>query len=152
MNIKEQIQTDFIIAFKNKNVEGKRTLSSIKAKFQEAEKKTGATDLTLDEYMKVLLNMVKQREQSISEFTKANRDDLVQSEQAELNIINTYLPKKMSIDEVTKNINIIAKDLNIDLSQGMKVIGKIIAEFNKRFSGASDGKTLTEVIKKLMNI
>lgn len=154
MNIKEQIQSDFIAAFKAKDADAKRALSSIKAKFQEAEKKTGTEVLTIEEYMKVLQNMVKQREQSIAEFTKAQRDDLIASEQVEINIINRYLPKRFTEDEVFAAVDNIGNDLGIGLTNnaGMKSVGIFVGEFNKRYPGMSDGKAITEAVKRYLEL
>ncbi len=154
MSIKVKIQEDFITAFKAKNEIAKRTLSSVKAKFTEAEKKTGATELSDVEYLKVIDKMVKQREQSIAEFEKGGRQDLVDSEKAEIGVLVEYLPKKMSDTELYEAISVIASKLGLssENNEGMKSVGTIIKEFNASYPSAADGKVISDTAKKYLGL
>ena len=81
--LKERIGNDFILAMKNKDEDGKSALRGIKSKITEAEKAKDNTDLSDEGVLKVLASAIKQRKQSIEEYKKGNREDLIRKENAE---------------------------------------------------------------------
>jgi uncharacterized protein YqeY len=105
MSLVKQVNDDFVVAFKEKNTIGKMALSNLKSKLSDAEK-IKKSELTDDEALKVIVSIAKTRNQSIQEFTKANRMDLVESEKSELDVIEKYLPKQMTEDEILSLIHI----------------------------------------------
>jgi uncharacterized protein len=99
-----------------------------------------------DEALAVIARLAKQRKDSISQFKKGNREDLVKKEEAELLILNTYLPKMMEADEIEKVIRNKKKELNIIDS---KQKGILISNVMKDIQGRADGKTVKEIVDSL---
>ena len=147
MTLKEKINADYIAAFKAKDTIGKSALSGLKSKILEAEKAGPAgTELSDADVLKIVISTVKQRNQSVEEFTKAGRMDLVDQEVLELEPIESYLPKQMNDSELTEAVkNVISEfaDANISVQA---LTGKTIGAFNKKFPGMADPIRLKEII------
>ena len=147
MTLKEKINADYIAAFKAKDTIGKSALSGLKSKILEAEKAGPAgTELSDADVLKIVISTVKQRKQSVEEFTKAGRMDLVDQEVLELEPIESYLPKQMNDSELTEAVkNVISEfaDANISVQA---LTGKTIGAFNKKFPGMADPIRLKEII------
>ena len=92
--------------------------------------------------------MVKQRNESIAQFSAANRADLVEQEQFELNLISRYLPEPLSDAEITEAINqaILAVD-----AKKMSDMGRVMAELKPKLQGRADMSTVSAMIKSLLN-
>ncbi len=137
--IKEQINKDYMTAFKAKNTVAKNLLSVIKGEIQTQEKNTGVENLSDEEVLKILTKTAKSLNETIKSLTPIDGkgEDLVQS-CAELAIIQSYLPNQMSreevIDKVTKLVN-----------SGVNQIGAIMKEFA---SLPADKKMVSEVIRE----
>lgn len=150
MTLKEQIQTDFITAMKSKDEIGKRALSGLKSKITESEKSNKNIELDDNGVIKVITSVVKQRRQSIDEYTKYNRLELAQKEKEELEIYESYLPLQLSDDEITLfAVNYINTNFKEVTNRNM-VIGKTIGEINKLFPGRVDSKHAMSVITNLI--
>jgi hypothetical protein len=147
MTLKEKINVDYIAAFKAKDTIGKSALSGLKSKILEAEKSGPVgTELSDADVLKIVISTIKQRKQSVDEFTKAGRMDLVDQEVLELEPIEAYLPKQMNDSELTEAVkNVIAElaDSNISVQA---LTGKTIGAFNKKFPGMADPIKLKEII------
>ncbi|MDX1585937.1 MAG: GatB/YqeY domain-containing protein, partial [Balneolaceae bacterium] len=103
MALKDQIMADLKQAMKNKEQDKLRVLRSLKAKLLEkeiSERKEGEASLSDEQTIEVLMKAAKQRRESIDQFKSGGRDDLVENEEMELEIIEDYLPKMLSEDEV----------------------------------------------------
>lgn len=148
MSIKERIQADFVTAMKMKDADSKSALSGIKAKITEAEKAKGNTELTDDEVIKVLSTAIKQRKQSYDEFVKGGREDLARKEEAEMRILQNYMPAQMSEAEIEEAVKTILATLgHVDNPQ--KKTGQAIGAFNKQYSGRADMGLVKSIIEKL---
>jgi uncharacterized protein YqeY len=147
MTLKEKINADYIAAFKAKDTIGKSALSGLKSKILEAEKAGPAgTELSDADILKIVISTVKQRKQSVEEFTKAGRMDLVDQEVLELEPIEAYLPKQMNDSELTEAVkNVISEFANSNISV-QALTGKTIGAFNKKFPGMADPIRLKEII------
>ena len=122
------------------------TLRSIKSaiiliKTKSSEKK----DLTENEEINLLQKLVKQRRESADIFRSQKRDDLANSEEAQLKIIKEFLPKQMEDFELEKIINDII--LKVD-AKSMKDMGKVMVNVNKIVAGRADSKKIAEIVKK----
>jgi uncharacterized protein YqeY len=144
MSLKERIQADFLTSMKEKDETKKSTLKMLKTKITEAEKASANESLSDDAVIKTIITSVKQRRQSIEEFSKANRLDLVQKEKAELEILESYLPKQMTEEEISEELRKIMQasftpDSTLDekalFRVRMTVKGQSIGKFNKTFTG-----------------
>ena len=147
MTLKEKINVDYIAAFKAKDTIGKSALSGLKSKILEAEKSGPVgTELSDADVLKIVISTIKQRKQSVDEFTKAGRMDLVDQEVLELEPIESYLPKQMNDSELTEAVkNVVSEfaDTNISVQA---LTGKTIGAFNKKFPGMADPIRLKEII------
>ena len=150
MTLKQTIQSDFIVAMKAKDADSKSALSGLKAKITEAEKTNGNVELTDTEVIKVIATAIKQRKQSIDEFVKGNRQDLAIKEQGEITVLERYMPKQMTKEEIMSEAMIIMTELGpIDNKQ--RLVGQTIGAFNKKFTGKADGSVVKTVVETLAN-
>ncbi len=142
MNIQERIDLQVINALKSGDV----SLSVLRMlknalKNAEIEKRDKLTD---SEVMTVLEKQAKQRKDSAEQFLKGGRADLAEKEEFELKIIESYLPKKLSREELANLVDETIKDLDAnDVSQ----IGQVMKEAIKRSEGRGDGKIISEIVK-----
>lgn len=139
--IKEQINKDYITAFKEKNTVAKNLLSVVKGEIQTQEKNTGVDNLSDEEVLKILTKTSKSLNETIKALSPIDGkgEDLVQAG-AELAIVQCYLPKQMSREEVTEKV----KEL---VNSGITNIGAIMKEFAQL---PADKKIVSEVIKELV--
>jgi len=152
MTLIEKINKDYVDAFKTKNAVAKSALSSVKAKVIEFEKSGSTKDGAKDEdVLKIIISVIKQRKQSIEEFKKAGREDLVSSETSELSVIEEYLPKQMTDAEILENTKVVIAQVNVVPNMPVQaLVGKSMGEFNKRFPGMADPKKVKEIIENLL--
>ena len=149
MSLKQTIQTDFISAMKAKDQDKKSALSGLKAKITEAEKLNKNIELTDDGVIKVIVSSIKQRKQSVDEFKKGNRVDLVEKEQAEINILETYLPSQMTELEIEAEIVKLLPEVP-PYGPTMKLVGQTMGMFNKKFQGRADGNVVRKIIERIV--
>ena len=147
--LKERIGNDFILAMKNKDEDGKSALRGIKSKITEAEKAKDNTDLSDEGVLKVLASAIKQRKQSIEEYKKGNREDLIRKENAEILILEKYMPAKLSESDIEIEVKIILSTLD-DNGNKMKLIGQTMGIFNKKFQGRAEGSLVKSIIEKIL--
>ena len=131
---------------KKKNEPKKTALRMIKAAIRNEEI---ASQTTLDDQgiLSVISKMSKQYNDSITQFKSANRDDLVQKEQTELNVLLEYLPQQLSEEEITT----IAKDIVSNLSEENRSnFGMIMKEVMPKLKGQADGSIVSKIVKDLL--
>ena len=102
-------------------------------------------ELTDEEFVQVLSSMVKQRRDSIEQFEKGGRTDLVEKEQAELKVIQEFLPQQMSPEEIEQAIEKAIQDVS---AAGVKDMGKVMKALMPVISGRADGKSVSDQVKK----
>lgn len=113
-----------------------------------AKGRTPQDELKDDEATAVIKRAVKQRKDSIDQFTKGGRLDLVENENAELKILETFLPQSMSKDEIRKIAEAKKAELGVTDKAGM---GKFMGQLMKEFKGQADGNDVKEVVESLFN-
>jgi uncharacterized protein YqeY len=149
MSLKEQIDQDIKQAMLQKRKQELITLRAIKSAILMAETEKGAGDqLAADVEMKILAKQAKQRKESADIFLKEGRNDLADKELFELDIINNYLPKQMTEEEVTVEIKKIIAEVG---ASGPQDMGKVMGKASKEMSGKADGKMISEIVKTLLN-
>lgn len=149
-NLKQKIQADFITAMKAKDEQTKGALSGLKAKIIEAEKAKGNVELTDLEIIKVISNGIKQRKQSVEEFTKGNRLDLVQKEQGEINVFEKYMPQQMTEQEIENVVKEILGSFESGINK-QRMVGQTIGIFNKQHTGKADVSLVKVTVERLVN-
>jgi uncharacterized protein YqeY len=148
MKLFETINADYIAAFKAKDTVAKSALSGLKAKIQDTEKAKNAGPLSEDEVLKVIVSAVKSRTQSITEYEKAGRTDLVNAEKTELRVIEKYLPAQLNPEGLRSAVlEVLA---TIPEGPAQKRIGIATGAMNRTFSGQFDNANLQELLKELV--
>jgi uncharacterized protein YqeY len=112
------------------------------------EEKNKSETLTDDEALEILVKMIKQRKDSISQFETANRMELAQKEKEEIEIIQNYLPKQLSEDELSVLITEIIKEIN---AESIKDMGKVMGLLKPKITGKADAGIASGLVKKLLS-
>jgi uncharacterized protein len=147
MPLVDQIQKDIVAAMKAKDEARLSTLRMVKSALQlkAVEKMSPLDD---KESQAVLATLIKQRKESIEQFTKGGRQEMADKEAAEIGVIETYLPKAASEAEVTAGVKAVIAEM---ASPTMKDMGTVMKTAMARFAGAGmrvDGKMVSEIVKK----
>lgn len=143
MTLLEQINKDMVEAMKNKDSFTLGTIRMAKGAIQleEINKKKELTD---EEVVSVIAKQIKIRNDSIAEFTKANRTDLVEQNQKEIEILNKYMPEQLSLEEVNR----IIEEAFTKLNPTSKDIGLIMKEISPKLKGKADMGKVNAIIKE----
>ena len=148
MALKQQIEKDIKQAMLSKNQDTLRALRSIKSQILLAETEKGASgDLSEEAEMKLLTKAAKQRRESMELFEKQDREDLAAKERSELEVIERYLPKRLSEDELRTEIERI---IQAEGASGMQDMGRVMGQASQQLAGRADGKTISTVVKQLL--
>ena len=144
MTLKEQITADLTTAMKAREAERTSTLRMVKAAFMNREIEKRAA-LDEDESLKLLRSMVKQRRDSIEQYTKGGRQDLVDKEQAEIEVIEAYLPQGASTEVIEAAI---ADAISETGAASMKDMGQVMKTVQAKLAGKNaDSRTVSEIVK-----
>ncbi|MDH5396969.1 MAG: GatB/YqeY domain-containing protein [Cyclobacteriaceae bacterium] len=148
MSLAKTIDGDIKSAMLQKKKEDLTALRGIKAAILLAQTESGATkELSGDDEIKLLSKMAKQRKDSAEIYTTQNRADLAEKELQELEVINRYLPKQLSTEDVEAEVRSIIADTG---AESMKDMGKVMGIASKKLAGMTDGKTISAIVKKLL--
>lgn len=148
MSLKLKIDADIKAAMLAKNKEELEALRSIKSMILLAETEKGiVADITSDAESKLLMKAAKQRKESAEIFQQQNRADLAQKELVQLEVINRYLPKQLSAEELEAELKKIIAEVG---AAGPQDVGKVMGTATKKLAGLADGKMISEVAKKLL--
>lgn len=135
-------------AMKDKDQDKLKVLRSLKAKLLEreiSERKEGEATLSDEQTIEVLMKAAKQRKESIEQFGEGGREDLVASEEAELEIINSYLPKMLSEEEVR---DIAREKIEALGAENMADMGKVMGVMMQELKGKAEGSLVSKVVKE----
>ena len=140
---------DLKTAMLSKDEKSLRGLRAIKAAILLAKTSEGAAgELKDDDEVKLLQKLVKQRKDSLEIFQQQNRSDLAQKEQEEIEVIEKFLPKQLSAEELQLEIKKIIAETGATSSADM---GKVMGAATKRLSGKADGKTISAAVRELLS-
>ncbi len=149
MGLKKIIESEIKQAMLNKDKNRLRALRAIKAQILLAKTEKGVkTELSEAIEMKILTKEAKQRRDSIEIFEKQGREDLAMKEKSELSVIESFLPKQLNEKEVEAEIRQVIDEIGATSSKDM---GKVIGAATKKMIGKADGKTISLLVKKLLN-
>lgn len=148
MNLKEKINQDLKDAMKSGDKIRLQTIRSIRALILEFEKSGKGKDLTPDEEIAMLTTAAKKRKESIDQFRQGGREELAAQEQAELEIIMSYLPKQLSEEEILNEVKLIATGLGIASKEGFS---KLMPAVMKELKGKADGKVVRGIVEKFLS-
>ena len=106
-------------------------------------------DLSIDQEVKLLQRLVKQRKESANIYRNQNRLDLAELEESQAIIIQSFLPKQISLEEIERIVIKIIEDIK---AESMRDMGKVMGIANKKLSGKADGKTISDIVKNKLKI
>ena len=148
MTLKQQIDADIKQAMLARDQDKLRALRAVKSLILLEETKEGATgELTADQDMKVLTKAVKQRKDSADIYRQQNRPDLLAVEEAEIAVIEQYLPKQLSEDELKARLQTIMTRIGASAPSDL---GKVMGVASKELAGQADGKAISAMVKTLL--
>jgi uncharacterized protein YqeY len=148
MSLKQKIDADIKTAMLAKNKEELEALRSIKSMILLAETEKGVSaEITSDTESKLLMKAAKQRKESADIFQQQNRTDLAEKELLQLNVINRYLPKQLSADELEAELKKIIAEVG---AAGPQDVGKVMGTATKKLAGLAEGKMISDTVKKLL--
>ena len=148
MSLEQQIMTEMKDAMKSKNEGLLRSLRAIKAEIIKAKTEPGAGgEINEATEQKFLQKMMKQRKDSLEIFEQQNRADLAQKEKEEIAVIEKFLPKQLSAEELKEELSKIIAEVG---ASSPADLGKVMGIATKKFAGKADGKTISALVKELL--
>lgn len=147
MTLKERLADDLKSAMKNKEVIRKNVVQLVRAGILQVEKDN---KVTLDDngVLEVIAKQLKQRKDSLPDYEKSGRDDLIAGLKAEMDVLMEYLPKQMSEDELKAVIEETITEVG---ASSMKDMGKVMASVKAKTVGRADGRMINEIAKGLLS-
>ena len=142
--LSEQVRADLTESMKARSAERTSVLRMLQAAIKN-EQINVQHELSDEEVMSVIRKAVKQRHDSIEQYTKGNRPDLASKEASELEILKTYLPPELSDEEIESGVREIIASTG---AQSKKDMGKVMKEATARYKGRADGKKIQEIVSR----
>lgn len=149
MDLFERVSEDIKNAMKAKDKVALETLRNVKKVFLEAKTAAGANDALADaDALKIMQKLVKQGKDSAAIYVQQGRQDLADTELAQVAVIEKYLPKQMSAEELETELKQIIAQVG---AAGPKDMGKVMGVASKALAGKAEGRAISEAVKKLLN-
>lgn len=145
--MKEKILQDLKEAMRAQDVVRRATLRMVVAAIKNLEIET-SSELKDGDVLQIIQKQVKSRRESIEEFRKGNREDLIAKEQAEIGILKKYLPEEASSEDIRSAAAEIITSIN---ASGPQDIGKVMPKLIERFQGRADGRTINGIVRELLD-
>ena len=146
MSLKEQLKEDLKTAMRDKEVVKRDSIRTINTMIKQVEVDE-RREIDDEEVIKLIQRGIKQREEAITQYKAASRDDLVSKEQEQIDVFMLYLPAQISEEELESGMKeIIAQTAALS----MKDMGKVMGIATKKSAGVADGKRINEMVKKLL--
>ena len=148
MSLQAKVMEELKEAMKAKNTVALESLRAIKSAILLAKTEAGATEeLTEADELKLLQKLVKQRKDSAALYRQQGREDLAQPELAQMAVIEKFLPKQLTEEEITAAVKGFIADVGATTAKDM---GKVMGVASKALAGKADGKLISEIVKKLL--
>ena len=149
MDLFDKVSEDIKNAMKAKDKVALETLRNVKKCFLEAKTAPGANDTLTDaDALKIMQKLVKQGKDSASIYEQQGRADLAEAELGQVRVIERYLPKQMSAEELEAELRTIIAQVG---AAGPKDMGKVMGVASKALAGKAEGRTISETVKRLLN-
>ncbi|RLK62493.1 GatB/YqeY domain-containing protein [Atopobacter sp. AH10] len=146
MSLKDTLMTDLKLAMKAKDKDRLNVIRLLKTAVQMAEIDKGS-ELDHSDELTILSRELKQRKESLAEFEKAAREDLIASIKKEIEIVESYMPKQLSEDEIESKLKELMEQLN---AHSKKDFGRLMGASTKAMKGQADGNKIQLVLKRLL--
>lgn len=148
MPLFDQISKDIMAAMKAHDKVRLEALRNIKKNFIEAKTAPGSNDELPDEKaIKIIAKLAKQGKDTAALYRQQNRPDLAEEEEAQANVIEGYLPKQLSDEEIENEVKQIIAQTG---ASSMRDMGKVMGTASKTLAGKADGKKISDIVKKLL--
>jgi len=146
MSLQERLAYELKNAMKNKDQLRKNVITMIRADIKQIEVDK-RVELTDEDVIEIISKQAKQRKDSIEEFKKGGREDLVEQAAQELDVLMEYLPEQLSEEEIETIIKEVIADTG---ATSMKDMGKIMATAMPKLKGRTDGKVVNQIVRKIL--
>ncbi len=144
--LKEELMKDLKDAMKEKNTIKKDTVQMVRAAILQIEKDKGI-EVDDNKIIEIIAKEVKGKKDALVEFEKGGRDDLIEQTNKEIEVLEKYLPKQLSKDEITEIVKDVIDSLG---ASSMKEMGPVMKEAKAKIGAAADGRAINEVVKELL--
>ena len=145
--LKEKLLDDLKNCMKEKNIVRKNVIQMVRAAILQVEKDK---QITLDDnqIIDIIAKESKKRKDSLADYEKSGREDLINEIKEEIQILADYLPKQLSVEEVEEIVKNVITEVG---ATSMKDMGKVMKAAKEKIGASSDGRTINEAVKKLLN-
>ena len=144
--LKEKLLEDLKNSMKDKNITRKNVVQMVRAAILQVEKDKQIT-LEDNQIIDIIAKEYKKRKDSLADYEKSGREDLINEIKEEIEILAEYLPKQLSLEEVETIVKDVINEIG---ATSMKDMGKVMKAAKEKIGAASDGKTINEVVKKCL--
>ena len=144
--LKEKLMSDLKEAMKEKQILRKNVVQMIRAAILQVEKDK-KIELNDDQILEVIAKEFKKRNDSLVDYEKSGREDLISQIKEEMAVLEEYLPKKLSEEELTEKIKVIMSEVE---ATSMKDMGKVMKAAKEQLGVTADGRMINEIVKKLL--
>ncbi|GEN75515.1 GatB/YqeY domain-containing protein [Chryseobacterium hagamense] len=148
MSLENTINEAIKTAMRAKDKVALDSLRAVKSQIQLLKTETLGAEVSEEQEIAILQRMVKQRKDSYEQFSAQGRNDLAEVEEAQMKIIEQFLPKQLSAEELETEMKKIIAEAG---AESMKDLGKVMGIASKSLAGKSDGKSISEMAKKLLS-
>ena len=144
--LKEKLLEDLKISMRDKNVVRKNTVQMVRAAILQIEKDTGSV-VDDEKIIDIIAKEMKKKKDAMADFEKAARQDLIDQTNEEMKVLEEYLPKQLSKEEIKEIVSKVISDIG---ATSMKDMGIVMKESKSAIGAGADGKTINEVVKELL--
>ena len=145
--LKEKLMSDLKEAMKEKELLKKNVVQMIRAAILQVEKDK-QIELDDNQIIEIIAKESKKRKDSLADYEKSGRQDLINQIKQEIEIISAYLPKQLSKEEITSIVKEVINEIG---ATSIKDMGKVMKSAKEKIGAAADGKTINEVVRELLN-
>ncbi len=145
--LKEKLLEDLKNSMKEKNEIRKNTIQMVRASILQVEKDNGVT-LEDDKIIEIIAKETKKRKDALGDYEKSGREDLIKQVNEEISILQEYLPKQLSKEEVTQIVEEVITKTN---ATSIKDMGIVMKNCKEKIGASADGKTINEIVKELLS-
>lgn len=144
--LKEKLLEDLKESMKNKDVVRKNTVQMVRAAILQIEKDTG-NEVQDDKIIDIIAKEMKKKKDAMADFEKAERQDLIDQTKQEMKVLEAYLPKQLSAEEIKEIVTKVMAEVG---ATSMKDMGIVMKEAKAKIGAGADGKTINDVVKELL--
>ena len=148
MSLETTISDAIKTAMKEKDKVALDSLRAVKSQIVLLKTEAKGAEISAEQEIAILQRMIKQRKDSLEQFAAQGRQDLAEVEEAQMKVIEKYLPQQLTAEELEAEVKKIISETG---AQTMKDLGKVMGTASKLLSGKSDGKSISEMVKKLLS-